>query len=62
MPLNRDDFLLDVWSIRSDGKKVFPYKGGKGEKKGLYSVNFTNDTNNFQGYTEEQVIKAIEEV
>jgi hypothetical protein len=61
MASNSDNFLQDVWAIRSDGKKVFPYKGEKGEKKGLYSVNFTNDTNNFQGYTEEQVINAIEE-
>ena len=28
-------------------------------KKGLYSVNFTNDTNNFIGMTEKQLVDAI---
>jgi hypothetical protein len=53
------DFLLDVWSFDSNGNKLHPYKGKRGEKKGLYSVNLTNDTNNFVGYTEDQLVDAI---
>lgn len=60
MALDENDFFMDIYSIRSDGKKVFPYKGERGNKKGLFSVNFTNDTNNFEGFTEEQLIQAIE--
>ena len=59
MPLKEDDFFTDVWAFDNEGKKVYPYKGERGEKKDLYSVNFTNDTNNFQGFTEDQLIKAI---
>ncbi len=59
MALKQSDFLLDVWAIDKQGKKVYPYKGERGEKKGLYSVNFTNDTNNFTGMTEDDLVKAI---
>ena len=59
MPLKKEDFLLDVWSFDAEGNKVHPFKGERGEKKGLFSVNFTNDTNNFEGYTESQLIDAI---
>jgi len=59
LPLKEEDFLIDVWAFDEKGKKVHPYKGEKGPKKGLYSVNFTNDTNKFQGYTEEQLVQAI---
>lgn len=59
MPLKEDDFFTDVWAIDDEGKKVYPYKGERGDKKGLYSVNFTNDTNNFEGFTEDQLIEAI---
>lgn len=58
MPLKEQDFLTDVWAF-DDGKKVHPYKGERGEKKGLFSVNFTNDTNKFQGMTEEELRHAI---
>ncbi len=58
MPLKEQDFLIDVWAF-DDGKKVYPYKGERGDKKGLFSVNFTNDTNNFQGMTEEELRYAI---
>jgi len=57
--LKESDFLLDIWSFDKKGNKVYPYKGERGEKKGLYSVNFTNDTNKFQGYSEAQLIDAI---
>lgn len=60
MALNKEDFLLDVWACDDNGKKLHPYKGERGAKKGLFSVNFTNDTNKFQGLTEEQLIKSIE--
>lgn len=59
MSLKQEDFFADVWSFDQNGKKVYPYKGERGEKTGLYSVNFTNDTNNFQGYTEAQLVDAI---
>lgn len=61
MALNKEDFLLDIWAFDDNGKKLHPYKGEKGLKKGLYSVNFTNDTNKFQGMTEEQLVKSIKE-
>lgn len=59
MPLNEDDFFTDVWALDSNEKKVHPYKGEYGHKRGLFSVNFTNDTKKFQGLTEEQLIDAI---
>ncbi len=59
MALLKNDFLLDVWTVDSEGNKLHPYKGEKGLKKGLFSVNFTNDTNKFEGYTEAQLIDAI---
>ena len=58
MPLKETDFLIDVWSV--DGSnKVHPYRGERGDKKGLFSVNFTNDTNNYQGMTEADLRTAI---
>jgi hypothetical protein len=59
MALEKDDFLISVWSFDDNGKKIHPYKGERGVKKGLFSVNFTNDTNNFNGLTESQLIEAI---
>ncbi len=59
MPLKESDYFLDVWSFDKNGTKVHPYKGERGNKQGLYSVNFTNDTNNFHGMTEKQLIDAI---
>ena len=59
MALTEDDFLLDVWAFDAEGTKIHPYKGERGSKKGLFSVNFTNDTNNFEGMTEEQLVAAI---
>ena len=52
-------YCTRVWALDSNGKKVFPYTGVRGGKKGLYSVNFTSDTNKFEGYTEEKLILAI---
>jgi hypothetical protein len=57
--MDSSNFLQCVWAS-DKGKLVYPYKGEKGDKKGLFSVNFTNDTNKFEGMTEEQLIKAIE--
>ncbi|WP_412851601.1 hypothetical protein [Ectothiorhodospira shaposhnikovii] len=59
MALSEGDFLLDVWAFDAEGKKIHPYKGERGLKKGLFIVNFTNDTNNFEGMTEEQLVAAI---
>ncbi len=47
---------LNIWSFDKDGNKVHPYKGEKGNKKGLYCVNSTNNTKKFQGYSELQLI------
>ena len=52
-------FLLDVWSMDGEGRRIHPYKGERGNKKGLFSVNFTNDTKKFHGMTEEQLVQAI---
>lgn len=57
--MNREQFFLDLWAEREDGQVFYPYKGVKGDKKGLYSVNFTNDTNNFSGLSEEELIGAV---
>ncbi|KYY55001.1 hypothetical protein AWQ14_06670 [Vibrio parahaemolyticus] len=59
MALKKDDFLTSVWAFDANGKKVHPYKGERGAKKGLFSVNFTNDTNNFNPMTKEQLEEAI---
>ncbi|MGQ0619089.1 MAG: hypothetical protein ACT4QA_04085 [Panacagrimonas sp.] len=59
MASGESDFLLSVWAFDADGRKLHPYKGERGDKKGLFSVNFTNDTNNFQGLTEGELIYAI---
>lgn len=59
MALTESDFLLDVWAFDGKGNKVHPYKGERGSKKGLFSVNLTNDTNNFEGMTEKQLVAAI---
>jgi hypothetical protein len=59
MSANESGLLLEVWSLDGDGKKVHPYKGQRGSKAGLFSVNFTNDTKKFQGMTEQQLIAAI---
>lgn len=54
-----DHHLLSVWAIDKNGHKVYPYKGKSGAKKGLYSVNFTNDTKQFLGMTEGQLVDSI---
>lgn len=54
------EYLKDIWTLK-DGIKLYPYKVTKGSKKGLYSVNFTNDTKNFVGLTENELRKAIED-
>ncbi|WP_218313042.1 hypothetical protein [Alteromonas antoniana] len=60
MALRKEDFLTSIWAFDPNGKKVHPYKGEKGAKKGFFSVNFTNDTNNFNPMTEAQLIEAVE--
>lgn len=57
---DENNLLLSVWAYDAEGRKVHPYKGLRGPKKGFYSVNFTNDTKRFQGMTEAELIQAIE--
>lgn len=52
-------YCTRVWAFGPDGRKVFPYTGVRGAKKGLYSVNFSSDTTKFEGLTEEALIEAI---
>lgn len=59
MTLRTEDFEQDIWALDKKGKKVHPYKGERGDKKGLYSVNFTNDTNNYKGCSGEQIVEWI---
>lgn len=53
--------LLSVWAFDKQGHKVHPYRGKSGAKKGLYSVNFTNDTKKFQGMNEDELLQAIKQ-
>ena len=60
MTLKRE-FLRDVWAVRADGAKVYPYKGLRGSKKGKFSVNFdSQDNTKFQGLSEEGLVAHIE--
>jgi hypothetical protein len=52
------EFLTDIYTFRK-GKKLHPYKGVMGAKKGLFSVNFTCNTRLFQGMTEKALRRAI---
>ena len=52
-------YCTRVWALNSDGVEVFPYTGIRGKKTGLFRVNFTSDTNKFEGSSEEQLITAI---
>ena len=54
------NFLTRVWAFDANGEKVFPYTGIRGAKKGLYSVNFTSDTRNYEGLDEAELVSAIE--
>jgi len=54
-----DNLLSDVWAYDKDGKKVYPYKGKRGPKKGFFSVNFTNDTRRFEAMDEQELVAAI---
>ena len=56
---NKNNLLLDVWAYDKDGEKVYPYRGMQGPKKGLFSVNFTNDTRRFEAMDEEELVAAI---
>lgn len=48
-----------VYAISKTGERMYPCKMRRGDKNGKYCVNFTNDTNNFVGLTEEELIAAI---
>lgn len=61
LQFSESKFCMSIWSLDKSGQKVYPYKGERGDKKGLYSVNFTNDTKQFEAYTEEQLIRAVED-
>lgn len=58
---NTSPHLLSVWAYDKEGHKVHPYKGTLGAKKDLYSVNFTNDTNKFEGLSEDELLRAIKQ-
>lgn len=60
MRSEKNELLLSVSAYDATGRKVHPYQGLRGPKKGLYSVNFTNDTKKFQGMSEAELIQAIE--
>jgi hypothetical protein len=53
------DLLEEIWAVNKHGQRVYPYRGRRGPKKGLYSANLTNDNKNFLAYTEDELIKAI---
>ena len=59
MSMKEGDFLTDIWAKDKSGQRVYPYKGLRGPKKGLFSVNFTSDTKKFEGFTEQQLVDAI---
>lgn len=59
VPISKIEYLMDVWAIDDKGRKLHPYKGERGDLKGLFSVNFTSDTKKFQGMTEDALVKAI---
>lgn len=59
MILKETEFFMDTWATDENGDKVYPYKGERGDKKGLFSVNFTNDTKKFQGMSEAELVNAI---
>jgi hypothetical protein len=59
MKMKTEDFFTDLWATDKTGQRVYPYKGLKGYKKGLFSVNFTNDTKKFEGFTQEQLVAAV---
>ena len=48
-------YFLDAWKELGDGTRIYPYTGVKGDKKGLFSVNFTNDNKKFEGVSEVQL-------
>ena len=53
--------LKEVWALRSDGRKVYPYTGIRGPKKGMYSVNFSSrDNTKFQAISERDLIVHIQ--
>jgi hypothetical protein len=51
--------VIDRDRRRRDHDFAAPPPGVGRFEKGLFSVNFTNDTNKFQRMTEEQLITAI---
>lgn len=59
-PMNVSAYFLDLWAELKDGTRVYPYKGVLGNKKGLFSVNFTNDNKQFRGVTESELISLVE--
>jgi hypothetical protein len=48
-------FFREAWAELDDGSRVYPYAGSRGEKRGLYSVNFTNDNSKFIGVGESEL-------
>lgn len=58
--MNQSAYFLDLWAELEDGTRVYPYKGVRGDKKDLFSVNFTNDNKQFKGVTESELISLVE--
>ena len=54
-------FCTRVYALEASGKKVFPYTGVLGPKKGFYSVNFSFDNTGFEPMSEAELIAAIRE-
>ena len=58
--MNRSAYFLALWAELENGTRVYPYKGVRGDKKDLFSVNFTNDNKQFKGVTENELISLVE--
>jgi hypothetical protein len=58
--MSRSAYFLDLWAELPDGTHVYPYKGVRGDKKDLYSVNFTDDNKQFKGVTEQELVSLVE--
>jgi 5-methylcytosine-specific restriction endonuclease McrA len=58
--MSRSAYFLALWAELPDGTHVYPYKGVRGDKKDLYSVNFTDDNKKFEGVTEQELVSLVE--
>ena len=58
MALKEAEFITDIYTFHK-GKKLHPYNGIIGEKKGKFSLNFTSNSRKFQAITENALRRAI---